>query len=144
MLENVLVTNTQHPATPFAQIIALSNPGMIDNPQYPALHYWFETYRLRKREAIAGVLRLTQEVMFGSNIISARSVESEARQECYGLAEEVEDRIAGLMPFIREDIEVIFPIHDVEAVFVQMETNGLFTLSIMWTLTWQLAKGAKP
>lgn len=100
-------------------------------------------YRTTKTEAIAGVLRLTQEVLFGSNIISSRSIEAEARRECYGLAEEVEERIAGFMPTINSGIEVIFPIHDVDAAFTQIEETGLFTLTIMWSLTWQLGKGAK-
>lgn len=107
------------------------------------LQYWFETYRTTDRTPANEILRLTQEVIFGANIISSHSEEKSARQECYGLAEEVEDRIVGLMPTITNDIEVIFPIHDIDASFVQMEGSGLFTLNIMFTLTWQISKRAK-
>jgi hypothetical protein len=143
ILENILVEKSNHASTPFARIESISNPGTTSPDLYPVLQYWFETYRTTERESINQVLRLQQEVIFGSNIISNRSTESEARQECYGLAEEVEERICGLMPTINNDIEVIFPIHDIDASFVQMEGTGLFTLNIMWTLTWQIAKGAK-
>jgi hypothetical protein len=143
ILENVLVEKSTHEDTPFLRIESISNPRTTSPDLFPVLQYWFETYRTTEREAINQVLRLTQEVIFGSNIISNRSTEAGARQECYGLAEEVEERISGLMPTINNDIEVIFPIHDIDASFVQMEGSGLFTLNIMWTLTWQIAKGAK-
>lgn len=143
ILENILVEKSRHDATPFARIESISNPGTTTQDLFPVLQYWFETYRTTERESINQVLRLTQEVIFGSNIITNRSTEAKARQECYGLAEEVEDKITGLMPTINNDIEVIFPIHDIDASFVQMEGTGLFTLNIMWTLTWKIAKGAK-
>jgi hypothetical protein len=142
-LERALVSLCTHAATPFAQILSLSNPGTGEILAYPALQFWWESYSTRSREAIAGVLRLTQDVLFGSNILVSTTDEEDARYMTFTLQEEVERRIIGAMPNLGPDTEVVFPIADEEAQFVKLEGSGLFVFNVMYTLTWVTSKGAK-
>lgn len=144
LLEDVLIVQAKNPTTAFDELKTISNPGTVVPQGNKVLQVWWETYRTTEVTAVANILRLEQEVIIGTNIISSFSTESQARQECYGLAEELEERFVGFMPQLGDSVEVIFPMHDVDASFVQMEQEGVFTLNIMWSFTWVVAKGAKP
>lgn len=144
LLEEALVSYSTHDATPFASIIAMSNPGTVEVTAFPALQFWFDQYRTIETNPIAESLHLTQEVLFGSEIISSMSIEADARRECYALQEEVESRIIGLMPNLGSSTTVIFPIHDVDAQFTQMDQSGVFKLTVMYLLIWIVAKRGKP
>jgi hypothetical protein len=109
---------------------------------FPAVQYWFEAYRTISKIPYNQIVRTTQEIMFGSLIMSYRSNEADARRECYLLQEELESRIIGFMPNLGEEVEIVMPIVDEDAAFSQMEGTGIFALSAMWTLQWQITKGA--
>lgn len=139
----MIVAQVNHVDSPFASVVAVSNPNINGVLPTPSNEWWWEHYRTIKVDAIAGVLRLTQEVIIGAAITSSMSTEDAARQECYGLAEELEERVVAFMPYLSDEIEIIFPLHDIDAAFTQMEQEGVFQLTIMWSLTWQISKGAK-
>lgn len=80
----------------------------------------------------------------GSLIISNRSLETEARKECYYLLEELEDRVMGYMPVVGTTTEVIMPLAESDAAFSQMSQGGLFTLTVLWEFEWIISKGATP
>jgi hypothetical protein len=111
---------------------------------YPANQWWFESYRTISKTPYNQIVRTIQEILFGSMIFSFRSTEADARQECYFLQEELESRIIGFMPDLGEELEIVMPIIDEDAAFTQMTESGVFALSTMWTLQWQITKGAKP
>jgi hypothetical protein len=142
LLEDTLAARVQHASTPFDQIVTISNPGTITPTGYKVCQIWWETYRTIEREAVNRIIYLTQEIIFGTNIISSMSTEAAARQECYELAEELEIRL--FPPFFLDlgaTTSIIFPIHDIDASFTQMEGEGVFTLTLMWSFTWKIAKG---
>lgn len=142
LLENTLAAQVQHASTPFDQIVTISNPGTVTGTGFKVCQIWWETYRTIERSAINTMIYVTQEVIFGTNIISSMSTEAAARQECYELAEELERRF--YPPFFLQlgpTTSIIFPIHDIDATFTQMEGEGVFTLTIMWSFTWNVPKG---
>ena len=142
LLEDTLAAQVQHASTPFDQIVTISNPGTVVATGFKVCQIWWETYRTISREAINTRIYLEQEIIFGTNIISSMSTEAAARQECYALAEELESRF--FPPFFLQlgpTTSIIFPIHDIDASFTQMEGEGVFTLTIMWSFTWKVLKG---
>jgi len=144
LLEDTLVTQSQNPTTSFEVIHVVSNPEIETSSGSKILQLWFETYRTIKVTPIASYLHEEQEVVFGTNIISSMSTEDAARRECYGLQEELEERFIGFMPSLGGSTNVIYPIHDIEASFLQMETSGVFVFNCMWLFQWDITKGAKP
>lgn len=141
LLEDTLAARVQHVSTPFDEIVTISNPGTVTGLGYKVCQIWWETYRTINRSAINGIIYEDQEVIFGTNIISSMGTEAAARQECYELAEELERRF--FPPFFLQlgaTTSIIFPIHDIDASFTQMEQEGIFTLTIMWSFTWNVAK----
>ena len=107
---------------------------------FPALQYWWESYRTTDVGGTNSILRLTQDVIFGSNVMSNLSTEAEARRECYALQEEVESRIIGFAPILTEEIEILFPVHDVDSAFSAISESGLFILTTMYNVRWQINK----
>lgn len=145
-LEEELVAQVKIVGTPFKHLTAQSNPDTAVITGFPAAQFWFETYRTVRKEAINQVIRLTQDVLVGTVVLSSQSSEAAARQECYWLLEKhVEPYIVGFMPqTLGLEIEVISPLSDVDTAFSQMEDSGLFTLTTMWEFQWIVSKGAKP
>lgn len=142
-LEETIVSQMNHPDTPFAYINALGNPGTAEITALPAFSTWWESFRTTASEPYNETIRRTQEVLFGGLIQSSRTDEAEARAECYWLLEEVESRLVGYMPNLGPTTEVINPIVDVDAVFSQIGQNGEYGLTVMFQLTWQVVQTTK-
>jgi hypothetical protein len=143
-LEEALVAQTKRTGTPFNHITAQSNPGTSLITSYPAVQWWWETYRTIRRESQAGVIYVTQDVVVGSVILVSRTLEAEARYECYMLEEELETRIIGFMPDLGGSISLVTPLADADSMFSQMDSDGLYALTTMWDFQWIVGKGAKP
>ena len=145
LLELKLVEYCQYVGTPFSSIKAISNPGLNEILTYPALEFWWESYRTVGRDGSNNsILRLQQEVVTASNVFSNLSTESEARRQCYGLQEEVESRIIGRSPVLTNEIEVLFPLYDIDSSFTAIESGGgLFVLTTYYSLTWQISKSVR-
>jgi hypothetical protein len=140
LLEAKLVERSTHEATPFAVIRSISNPGLDELFSFPVLEYWWESYRTVDVGGSNSILRLQQEVLVGSNVMSNLSTEADARRQCYALQEEVESRIVGYAPILTPDIEVTFALHDVDASFTAMSESGIFILTTYYSMKWQIQK----